>query len=276
MNNIFAEANRKLDKLYDELAASPIYELTGIVDPSGVGAAKSAGQELWSLLLTFEAWRISNESIRTDPLTIRRRVTEKELHKFQDLIKAETIILIRARIAENNVFGSPKAQIEDFVALDSTDAQLQRHLAQLQEPKIHEDNRFGLLTFDRRIDWYSAQVKWQGKTINLNLNVESADELDPVLKVAYKLWDNESTWSERINNYAIEKLLPLKNDNWLDGDEPELSVQEFKDRMTLEAVSVYPDGEFEFWHNDGDLFWGHSIQISGNLSEGPTRADIPG
>jgi hypothetical protein len=27
----------------------------------------------------------------------------------------------------------------------------------------------------------------------------------------------------------------------------------------LEAIQVLRDGEFEFWYDDGDLFWGHSI-----------------
>jgi hypothetical protein len=43
--------------------------------------------------------------------------------------------------------------------------------------------------------------------------------------------------------------------------------------MTLEAITVYPEGSFDFWYNDSDLFWGHSIQIGGDLTE---DADIPG
>lgn len=39
---------------------------------------------------------------------------------------------------------------------------------------------------------------------------------------------------------------------------------------------IKPDGQFEFWHNDGDMFYGHSIQISGSLKEGLTDSDIPG
>jgi hypothetical protein len=46
--------------------------------------------------------------------------------------------------------------------------------------------------------------------------------------------------------------------------------------MTWAAVTAHPDGSFEFWHDDGDLFYGHSIYIRGSLSGGPNRADIPG
>jgi hypothetical protein len=71
-------------------------------------------------------------------------------------------------------------------------------------------------------------------------------------------------------------LLNLKNDNWLDDGEDEVTAEQFIEAMRLESIAVYPDGSFVFWHQDGDLFWGHSIQICGSLSEGLTDADIPG
>ena len=276
MDDIFADANRREDQLYNELAASPVSELTGVVSSNGVGAGKSGGQELWSLLLTFDAWRVGSDPVRTESLTLRRRVTDVELRTFQALIDAETIISIRARIAENNVRGSPQGQLEEFIQVDLADSELHTHLAELQKPVIHQDKRFGTLTFDRQVSWYSGNVKWHGEAVDLNVNVEEADELIPALQVAYALWDAESAWSKRVSDYAVEKLLPLKNDNWLSDEEMELSPEKFKKKMILQAISVYPDGEFEFWHDDGDLFWGHSIQISGNLTDGLTHADIPG
>lgn len=276
MDDIFADVNRREDQLYTELAASPVGEFTGVVSPSGVGAGKSGGQELWSLLLTLDVWRAGSEPVRTDSLTLRRRVTDAELRTFQNSIDAETVIKIRARVAIDNTFGSPQGQLEEFVGVDSADAELHNHLAELQKPVTHADERFGTLTFDRRVSWYSGTAKWDGQTIDLNVNVEENDELRQALKVAYALWDNESNWQQRVADYAVEELLPLKNDNWLGDDETEFTSEQFKSKMTLESISVYADGDFEFWHDDGDLFWGHSIQISGNLSDGLTSADMPG
>ena len=73
---------------------------------------------------------------------------------------------------------------------------------------------------------------------------------------------------------AVHALLPLKNESWLGEDESTITAVQF--RMTLDSIIVHPDGSFEFWHTDGDLFWGHSIQVTSSLSEGPTDADIPG
>ena len=74
----------------------------------------------------------------------------------------------------------------------------------------------------------------------------------------------------------MKELLPLKNETWLEEGESPFSAEKFKSRMMLQSISIYPNGDIEFWHDDGDLFWGHSIQISGSLDEGLSEADIPG
>jgi hypothetical protein len=267
--------NQREEKLYEQLLASPVVELAGVVSPSGVGAGKSRGQQLWSLLLSFDAWRINGGPIRTESLTIRRRVTDDELREFQSAIDAETVVRIRARVAEDNVFGFVQAYIEEHIGL-ADDRELQARLDELKKPKTVEDDQFGTFTFDRRVSWYSAQVEWVGETIDLTLNAEEPEEIKSCLKIARDLWSQQSSWKTRIDDYAVQELLALKNDTWLGDDETELSPEEFKSKMTLQSISIYPDGDFDFWHDDGDLFWGHSIQVSGSLAGGPTSADIPG
>jgi len=72
------------------------------------------------------------------------------------------------------------------------------------------------------------------------------------------------------------EILGLKNELWLAEGEAEANRTEFECKMVLESIKVEPDGSFEFWHNGGDLFRGHSIMVSGNLEEGPNDAGIHG
>ena len=39
--------NQRQAKLYEQLLASPVTELTGIINPNGITVGKSRGQELW-------------------------------------------------------------------------------------------------------------------------------------------------------------------------------------------------------------------------------------
>lgn len=74
----------------------------------------------------------------------------------------------------------------------------------------------------------------------------------------------------------MQELLTLKNESWLEPGERKVSPMEFASRISLEAVSLYPDGSFVFWYDDGDLFWGHSIRVCGSADEGLTDTDVAG
>mgnify|MGYP000913203637 FL=1 len=63
----------------------------------------------------------------------------------------------------------------------------------------------------------------------------------------------------------MKYLLDVKNSSWLEENELDLTENEFRKRLTLESITVMDLGDIEFWFNDGDLFWGHSILVSGNL-----------
>ena len=106
---------------------------------------------------------------------------------------------------------------------------------------------------------------------------KSADgSIEDAIKTAETLWADEAGWKQRADDYAVEKLLPLKNASWLEDNDVEVTSNEFKARMKLVSITVEGKGRFTFWHEDGDLFWGHSIEIRGTLEVGLIDADIPG
>lgn len=183
---------------------------------------------------------------------------------------------ISARPLEDDRSESPQALLEAVVDPDATDPALQEILDEYREPDSFDDDRFGTFELDRGADVYETDVDWMGEPVELMLEASTPKDCDPALDVATALWDGQSSWNERIDQFAVRELLALKNDTWRQEDEAEVSAAEFTDRMDLHTVSVEPDGEFTFWHDDDELFWGHTILICGSLSEGLTRADIPG
>jgi hypothetical protein len=123
---------------------------------------------------------------------------------------------------------------------------------------------------------FEATAKWNRKKVALRIEKGEDGTLDATMKTAEVLWANQSAWARRMSDFAIEKLLPLKNKSWRDDGEPKVKPKEFATRMKLMSIHVSGNGQFEFWHNDDNVFLGHHIQISGNLKDGPTAADIPG
>ncbi|KHD37471.1 hypothetical protein NL50_04655 [Clostridium acetobutylicum] len=269
--------NSKTEKdLLEQLKECPVSEITGIVSISGVTAGRAGGENIWTLNTELDAWRINGSSIKTTPLHIKKKVTDEELKSIQKVIKAETIVRIKARMIEKSLFGRPDALLEGFVEEVSNDKELNEYLKELQKTVTYVDPDFGSLVFDRMVKWYGGNIIWGEDRINLNLLLDDDENIASSLEVAKALWNNQLMWQKRVCDYAVEKLLGLKNESWLEEDEEEITAEEFKKRMKLEAITVRPNGEFEFWHDDGDLFWGHSILISGDLNHGLEDADIPG
>lgn len=133
-----------------------------------------------------------------------------------------------------------------------------------------------MLELDRRFDDYNGKAQWCGAEVRLSLSCADASEPRGALAAAASLFQDQAEWSKRVKEFAADRLLPVKNEYWLQDNEAELSREDFISRMTLEEISVDESGAFSFWHDDGDLFWGHSILINGDLTEGLTDADIPG
>ncbi len=269
-------------QLLEQLKSSPLSEVTGVVWTHGVSGGRAGGESLWSLNMGFDAWKIGSGCIKTELLHITQEVTDKELKDIQRIIKDGTIVKISARVAEKSILGRPDALFEKFIEVVSSDNELNEFLEELKRPIIYTDSVLGNFTLDRKLNWYTGNIMWNGKSVTLDLSVDDSESIEQSLQVAKALFEDQVTWNNRICDYAASKLLQLKNEYWL-GDEDdeeeqedEVTLNQFKARISIETISIDTDGEFEFWYNDGDLFWGHSILVSGNLTDGPEDADICG
>lgn len=260
-------------RLFGTPAAAPGGELiTGIVHPSGAGGSQVPPAPDWTLRFTLEEWRGEDGVIRTTPLSIHQTTGHDEMRALMDRINDTRIITARVRFdgdGSAELLGLLKGFIpaHDPLAVRSIE---------LSQAVTRETEQFGTLRLNRALNWWEGKGAWGDDEVGINLVAGDEAGLGEALATAGALWDDQAGWSERIRAYAVEELLPLKNDSWLEDDEEPLTPAEFRARMRLDSITVDPDGSFTFWHDDGDLFWGHSIQIDGTLQDGPTGADIPG
>ena len=263
-------------QLPKQLAAAPLVDVLGVLAASGVGGAWARGDTRWTLRFSFASWCIAGGPVRTQELSLRRKVRESEIDQFRKLIKPDAVTRIRARVVEDSVFGRPEALLVRVLGRDRSDAELNAEIKRLQEPVRIKDKTFGTFTLDRRLNWFVGKATWNGRKVRLSMSAHEPAEVEHALHVATTLWRAQKAWRAKVLAFAIKRLLPLKNDVWLEADESPLSAKQFQARLKLEGITVAPDGSFEYWHDDDDLFGGHAIQISGSLSKGVYDADLPG
>jgi hypothetical protein len=244
--------------------------VVGVVHPHGKSCLVTRRKE-WELRFAFETWRSEDGVLHPTVLTLSLFVSNDELRWYMGRIQPYGILTARV------VFTEPAAaellELPDK-QVNADDALVQR-AAELQKPKTFEYERFGTFTLNRRMDWYETTVMWMDNHIKLNLFATDGSDLEAALRLAVELWKDQSTWNQQIQEYAARNLLNLKNRRWLDEGDEELTSDDFKSRMSLAAITVYPNEAFEFWHDGSDLFIGQSILVSGNLQDGPTDADLP-
>ena len=135
---------------------------------------------------------------------------------------------------------------------------------------------FGVLELDRQSQAYIGKANWCGSQARLILSCSDAAELKRVLETSVSLFQQSSQWNSRIRELAAHELLAVKNGNWLEDDEAELSREEFLSRMLLKDIQVDESGVFVFSHDDDDMFWGHRIIVVGDFQTGLRLAEIAG
>jgi hypothetical protein len=271
--DFFLDAKLQMDRLWKQFAQSPVVTLVGVVGPFGPSGGADGQSDVWMLTFSLEYWRIDQSQISDYKVTIRKKMTQDELKELMAQIEPYQILMIRAHLVDDTEFGSPQAELVELVGLVD-DSELQQLSVKLQVPVTIQDERFGTLTLDRRLGRFDAKVTWNRCEITLSLEAVGGNDCTSALASAKRLFEDEAAWVSRINDYAVAKL---HGHTWLeDEDELKLTRDEFLSRMKLDAIAMSSDGHFDFWHDDGDLFWGHAIQIYGDLVSGPTGIDTPG
>jgi hypothetical protein len=244
-------------------------EIQGVVSPSGQGGWPRT-REYKVHCFSLAAWRRIAQPIVNRTLTILQPVAvDSEDYSAFPACSIHRIRILLSKDETRGIFASE-------LSLDGTDAELIAISQELQRPVVMATSRFGELNLDREIERFEGEVEWNGGLVGISFDTDDKNRIELLIKTADVLWDSQSEWKQKVTDFAIEKLLPLKNDYWLDEDEEPLTADQFKSLMELDSISISADGKFDFWHNDGAIFCGHAIQISGSLSDGLTCADIPG
>lgn len=266
-----------------DVAEGVLYEdqchvVEGIVSPRGQGGWPGRDPEYYVHCLSFANWRIAGGSLLVGhELTLLRPVppSRNSVPRSENIFEtfpAYSIQRFSVLLSENHL----RAVVDKVLTAEPVDETLRQISERLRERVVVLTDRFGEVVMNPEIGWFEGKVKWNRKTVGLHLEPGEDGGIADAIQTAECLWADQTTWKRKVDEFALEKLLPLKNDSWLGEDEQELTPAEFKRRMKLQSINVVGDGRFEFWHEDGNLFWGHAIHISGTLKDGLTDADIPG
>ena len=82
-------------------------------------------------------------------------------------------------------------------------------------------------------------------------------------------------WDRLLHEYAASQLTATVNE-WANDDSHIIYEGEFSDRIMLMSIDITSEGSFVCWFDADVLFTDHTIEITGDISNGTKYADIIG
>ena len=257
-------------------SSEPI-EIIGVVQPPGPGGAKNGKEQLWSLVFSVHPWKRQEGSLDSRSLRLAQNgFTRDQLRANIDSIKPYTVLRALIRFFEPRPNMLFSAEVLEILNRNDPDTELQALATEQQKPIVVMHPLLGRLTFDRGHNTFQAMVPLAGKPIEVSINAAGEAPDPAVLAIAERFWKDQADWDRRLREFSAAQLLELKNDSWLQDDEKPLTDAEFINKLTPNSMGFEPPDDFTIYYNDGDIFWGHAIEIRGTLSKGPESADIVG
>lgn len=141
------------------------------------------------------------------------------------------------------------------------------------------DTPYGKLELDRAMSWFVAEIECCGHifTAFLETDEENGEKADSAYKVFLKTLNGFEEFDKKMKDYAAQNLLDSANE-WLESEEGRedehepITKEKFIENIEISEIAVSPDGSMTLYYSDGDMFWGHSIDIS--VDEDGTISDV--
>ncbi|MCO5948793.1 MULTISPECIES: DUF2262 domain-containing protein [Mucilaginibacter] len=117
------------------------------------------------------------------------------------------------------------------------------------------------LSFNAETGDFEGIATYNDKQYSMTLVDFEAEHMQKATDLATQInnWLNEGL--ESVKQFTATSLIKLKNESWLDEDQPLVSEDVFINTIELDGVLVFSDGSFEVYFDDNDLFWGHTIKV---------------
>lgn len=232
---------------------------------------------LWQITIALTAWmeEDSPDIHREDSALVM--LGDDQLRGYvQQRVPSDFILKTRARLSLD---GKRLLMLE--LPQPGFDPDLKAILEEQKKPVERQAEGLGTFTLSRTANWFQTEVDWLGQSVQLTYDNGSDADMAAAEAHARALMAAQADLDVRLRAFAADKLLELAidwaQDSGCEEYEPvEITRDEFMERLAPEAIQIGPDGSFDFWFNDGQLFWGHAIHVTGDLTNGPANAEMEG
>ena len=210
-------------------------------------------------------------------------VIDKEEPPFQ--FEEETIYKLRVRekLPEEVPEGALPAKnyflVVKVLEKNAACPELEEMLIEYRKPVVLQDDILGELTYDKRLKSFEGNASWLRGKIHISLHVDKDNKagITKAKKALKTMVLEQEKWDVDLRGFAAKELTKLACE-WAESDEETALITEesFAKRISLSLIWLTAGGSFTAYLDDDELFFGHSIAVSGSLKKGMISAKIEG
>ena len=253
------------------------FSILAVTGAGGFGGSRPQENGPWLAVLELTAWKEedSEEPAHREKTQLVALADDKLMDYLRRRVRGDSVFQIMVRPSEDG-----KQFLMTELPQPEIDPEMKAILEEQKKSVSIWVPELGTFTLNRLVNWFEAEVEWLGQPARLDIDRE--EDWDACVEQAKALMAGQKGWDEKVRAFAAQELLDQAND-WArdaaeheDGEPEEIGREQFMERLELDAVQISAGGRFEFWFNDGDLFWGHAIHVTGALDKGPESAQMEG
>ncbi|HWZ03975.1 MAG TPA: DUF2262 domain-containing protein [Mucilaginibacter sp.] len=217
-------------------------------------------------------WLLSDKQSKKNGITFPYHFKKGTIYKLK----------VRELIDKTVPDGRIPSYYNRFMVIDVLDQDLQNDillaiLAEYKTPVVIADEKLGEYKLNKDYGTFEGELQWLDHEISVSLQVdiENEESWTETMGILRTLFEQQKQRDLEFRTYAGEQLTGLAND-WLENENELITKGDFIRRISLSGLTITYDGNFTAYYNDDDMFYGHIIDVSGNIKTGIDSAHIAG
>ena len=210
-------------------------------------------------------------------------VIDKEEPPFQFEEESIYKLRVREKLPEEVPEGALPAKnyflVVKVLEKNAVCPELEEILIEYRKPVVLQDDILGELIYDKQLKSFEGNVAWLRGKIHISLYVDKDNKsgITKAKKLLKTMVLEQGKWDADLCGFAAKELTKLACE-WAESEEEAALITEesFAKRISLSLLWVTSGASFTAYLDDDELFFGHSIAVSGSLKKGMISAKIEG
>lgn len=210
-------------------------------------------------------------------------VIDKEEPPFQFEEESIYKLRVREKLPEEVPEGALPAKnyflVVKVLEKNAVCPELEEILIEYRKPVVLQDDVLGELTYDKLLKSFEGNIAWLRGKIHISLYVDKDNKsgITKAKKLLKTMVLEQEKWDADLRGFAAKELTKLACE-WAESEEEAALITEdsFVKRISLSLIWVTSGASFSACFDDDELFFGHSITVSGSLKKGMISAKIEG